>query len=136
MMLTDAPDLDIEMIPGYNGNEGEIALLRSEVSGQSGSYGSLMPFVETSNGVVALDIGGEVQPLAIDQFSDEKCRAIGCLIDAMPNLGQLTASTPGLAPAVLEELRSAYMAVKQDPEFLAKAGKLGLSLDYRGHTTP
>ncbi len=128
-MLTDALDLDIEMIPGYNGNEGEMAMLRGEVSGQIGSYGSLLPFVEAGNGVVALGIGGDVQPQALDQVSDDKGRAIVSLIDAMSNLGRFTAAPPGVEPAVLEELRAAYMAVMEDPEFLTEADKLGLPID-------
>jgi tripartite-type tricarboxylate transporter receptor subunit TctC len=128
-MLTDALDLKIEMIPGYQGNEGEMAMLRGEVVGQLGTYGSLKPFVDAGNGFFALAIGGEFKPQAIDYAKTDKARAIVNLIDANSNLGRLTAAPPGVPAEVLEELRDAYMAVMTDPEFLAEAEKLGLPIE-------
>jgi len=128
-MLTDALDLKIEMIPGYQGNEGEMAMLRGEVVGQLGTYGSLKPFVDAGNGFFALAIGGEFKPQAIDYAKTDKAKAIINLIDANSNLGRLTAAPPGVPAEVLEELRDAYMAVMTDPEFLAEAEKLGLPIE-------
>ncbi|WP_212524380.1 tripartite tricarboxylate transporter substrate-binding protein [Actibacterium sp. MT2.3-13A] len=128
MMLRDGLDLNIEMIPGYNGNEGEMAMLRGEVAGQVSSYDSLRPFVEAGNGFFALLVGGDKQPQAIDYAKTEKGKAIVSLIDATSNLGRLTAAPPGVPADVLEELRDGYMAVLEDPAFLAEAEKLGLSI--------
>lgn len=128
-MLTDALDLKIEMIPGYQGNEGEMAMLRGEVVGQLGTYGSLKPFVDAGNGFFALAIGGEFKPQAIDYAKTDKAKAIVNLIDANSNLGRLTAAPPGVPAEVLEELRDAYMAVMTDPAFLAEAEKLGLPIE-------
>lgn len=128
-MLTDAFNLKIEMIPGYQGNEGEMAMLRQEVAGQLGTYGSLKPFVDAGNGFFALVIGGNLKPQAIDYAKTEKAKAIVNLIDANSNLGRLTAAPPGVPADVLEELRDAYMAVMTDPEFLAEAEKLGLPIE-------
>jgi hypothetical protein len=44
----------------------------------------------------------------------------------MSNLGRLTAAPPGVPDEVVEELRTAYMAVMTDADFLAEAEKLGL----------
>lgn len=128
-MLKDAFDLNIKLIPGYNGNEGEMAMLRSEVAGQVGSYGSLKPFIDTGNGFAAVAIGGGLQPQAIDYAKTDKARSIINLIDAMSNMGRLTAAPEGVPAPVLDELRDAYMAVMADPEFLAEAEKLGLPID-------
>jgi tripartite-type tricarboxylate transporter receptor subunit TctC len=128
-MLADALDLNIHMIPGYQGNEGEMAMLRGEVVGQVGSLGSLKPFIDAGNGFMALAIGGDAEPQAIDKAQNDKARSIISLIDAMSNLGRLTAAPPGVPADVLEELRDAYMAVMTDPDFLAEAEKLGLPVE-------
>lgn len=129
MMLKDAFDLNIKMIPGYNGNEGEMAMLRGEVSGQVSSHGSLRPFVEAGNGFFALLIGGDKKPQAIDYATTDKAKSIVNLIDATSNLGRLTAAPPGIPAEVLDELRDGYMAVMNDPDFLVDAKKLGLPIE-------
>ncbi len=46
----------------------------------------------------------------------------------MGNLGRLTAAPAGVPEPILQELRDAYMAVMEDPDFLADAEKLGLPI--------
>lgn len=128
-MLTDGLDLKIKMVAGYNGNEGEMAMMRGEVVGQIASSASLQPFVDAGSGFFALYIGGPSQPQAIDYATTDKGKAIINLIDANSNLGRLTAAPPGVPADVLEELRDGYIAVLQDPAFLADANKLGLSIE-------
>jgi hypothetical protein len=106
-----------------------MAMLRGEVVGQVASYASLKPFVDAGNGFVAVAIGGDIQPQAIDYAKDDKGRSIVKLIEAMSTLGRLTAAPPGVDPAVLEELRTAYTAVMQNPGFLADTKKLGLPVE-------
>jgi tripartite-type tricarboxylate transporter receptor subunit TctC len=128
-MLADGLELPINMIPGYQGNEGEMAMLRGEVVGQVGSKASLQPFVDAGNGFFALVVGtAEGIPSAIDYAKTDKAKSIVSLIDANSNLGRLTAAPPGTPAEVVEELRDAYMAVMQDPDFLAEADKLGLPI--------
>lgn len=128
-MMKDAFGLNIKLIPGFNGNEGEMAMLRGEVVGQVGSYGSLKPFIDAGNGLVAIAIGGGLKPQAAKYAKTDKSKSIINLIDAMSNMGRLTAAPEGVPEPVLAELREAYMAVMTDPEFLAEAEKLGLSID-------
>ena len=52
-MLIDGLDLNVELIPGFNGNEGEMAMMRGEVVGQVGSESSLQPFVDAGSGYFA-----------------------------------------------------------------------------------
>jgi len=128
-MLADAFELNINIIPGYQGNEGEMAMLRGEVVGQVGSKASLQPFVDAGNGYFALAVGdAEGIPSAIDYAESDKAKSIVSLIAANSNLGRLTAAPPGVPAEVLDELRNAYMAVMEDPEFLAEANKLGLPI--------
>ncbi|MBD3677895.1 MAG: hypothetical protein HUJ27_05760 [Rhodobacteraceae bacterium] len=128
-MLADGLDLNIEMIPGYQGNEGEMAMLRGEVVGQVGSLSSLQPFIDAGNGFLAIGIGGDVQPAAIAFATTDKGKSIVNLIAAMSTLGRLTAAPPGVPEDRLAELRDAYMAVMTDPDFLAEAEKLGLPIE-------
>ncbi len=128
-MLAEGLELNIEMIPGFQGNEGEMAMLRGEVVGQIGSLSSLQPFIDAGNGFLALGIGGDATPRAIDYADTDKGRSIVSLIDALSTLGRLTAAPPGVDGAVLEELRDAYIAVMEDPAFLAEAEKLGLPIE-------
>ncbi|MDU8941767.1 Bug family tripartite tricarboxylate transporter substrate binding protein [Ovoidimarina sediminis] len=128
-MLADALDLNIELIPGYQGNAAEMAMLRSEIAGQVGSLSSLAPFIDAGNAVIALGIGGDVTPQASEFATTDKARSIVSLIDALSSLGRLTAAPPGVAPEVVEELRDAYMSVMTDPDFLEEAAKLGLPIE-------
>lgn len=128
-MLADALELNVELIPGYQGNAAEMAMLRSEIAGQVGSLSSLQPFIDGGNAVIALGIGGGVEPAAMDFAESDKAESIISLIDALSSLGRLTAAPPGVPEDVLEELRDAYMAVMKDPDFLAEAEKLGLPIE-------
>ncbi len=129
-MLADAFDLNINIIPGYQGNEGEMAMLRGEVVGQVGSKASLQPFVDAGNGYFALAVGeAEGIPSAITYAESDKAKSIVNLIAANSSLGRLTAAPPGVPADVLEEMRAAYMAVMEDPDFLAEAEKLGLPIE-------
>lgn len=128
-LLARALDLDIKVVSGFNGNEGELAMMRGEVIGQIASLSSITPFVEAGNGVVVLSIGGETQPQAIDKAVNEDGKGIVNLIAANSIIGRLTAAPPGVDPAVLAELRTAYMAALSDPELLAEAEALGIPID-------
>jgi putative tricarboxylic transport membrane protein len=128
-LIASALDLNIEIIPGYNGNEGEMAMLRNEVVGQVGSLSSLRPFVDAGNGTIALGIGGDVQPQAIDLTTSDKGKSIANLVQALSELGRLTATPAGVPDEVLQELRDAYWAAVTDPDLLAEAAKLDIPIE-------
>ncbi len=128
-MLADGLELNIEMIPGYQGNEGEMAMMRGEVIGQVGSLSSLQPFIDAGNGFLAIAIGGDAEPKAMDFATTDKGRSIISLIEAMSALGRLTAAPPGTPEDRVETLRAAYMAVMEDEDFLAEAAKLNLPVE-------
>jgi tripartite-type tricarboxylate transporter receptor subunit TctC len=128
-LIAAALDLNIEIIPGYNGNEGEMAMLRNEVVGQVGSLSSLQPFVDAGNGTIALGIGGDVQPQAVDLADTEKGKSIANLVQALSELARFTAAPAGVPDDVLQELRDAYWASVTDPDLLAEAEKLGIPIE-------
>ncbi len=129
-MLKDAFDLKIELIPGYKGNEGEMAMLRGEVAGQLASYSSIKQFVDTGSGHIIAAVGGPPwMPQAFGYAKSDRAKSIVSLIQAMSSLSRLTAAPPGVPEDVLQELRTGYTDVMRDPEFLAEAQKLGLPID-------
>lgn len=131
-LLARALGLDIKVIAGFNGNEGELAMMRGEVIGHVASLSSIAPFIEAGNGKVVLAIGGDFQPQAVDQAVDDQGKGIASLIAANSIIGRLTAAPPGVPEPVLEELRAAYLAALSDPEFLAEAEKIGIPVDPAG----
>jgi tripartite-type tricarboxylate transporter receptor subunit TctC len=133
-LIASALDLDIEVVPGFNGNEGEMAMLRGEIAGQVGSLSSLKPFVDNGDGVFALAIGGgdEGIPEAATFAETEKGKSIVNLVQAMSVLGRLTAAPPGTPEERLAELREAFAAVLADPDLLAEAEKLDIPIDPAG----
>jgi tripartite-type tricarboxylate transporter receptor subunit TctC len=114
-LLARALGLDIELVAGFNGNEGELAMMRGEVVGQVASESSITPFVEQGNGQKVLWIGGEGQPQAGDLVTDEVGTGIVNLIAANSEIARLTAAPPGVPEDILAELRTAYDAALADP---------------------
>lgn len=131
-LISQALDLPIEVVAGFQGNEGEMAMMRGEVAGQVGSLSSLLPFVENGFAVVALTIGGdrmEGVPTGLDAATTERGRAIIHLITALSELARVTAGPPGIPDDRLETLREAYGKALSDPELLAEAERLGIPID-------
>ena len=130
-LIRSALDLNIEVVPGFNGNEGELAMLRGEIGAQVGSMSSLQSFVDNGYGMFALAIGGNTPgiPQAATKATTEKGKSIIALVQAMSELGRLTAA-PAAAPADrVAELRTAYQAALTDPELLAEAAKLDIPIE-------
>src|SRR5688572_26197031 len=99
ILIAEALDLDFEVIPGFDGNEGEMSMMRGEVCAQIGSTSSLEPFVENGHGKFILQVGGESEegvPQARDLATDERGRSIIALIDALSEISRLTAGPPGI----------------------------------------
>ncbi len=132
ILIAEALDLDFEVIPGFDGNEGEMSMMRGEVCAQIGSTSSLAPFVENGHGKFILQVGGESEegvPQARDLATDERGRSIIALIDALSEISRLTAGPPGIPEDRLQVLRDAYMAALTDPELLAEAEKLDIPIE-------
>lgn len=127
-LLSDVFNLNVELITGYRGNAGEMAMMRGEVHGQLGSLSSAQPFVDSGEGKAILQIGGaapEGIPQAINVAQSEAAKAIVNLISSQAELARLTAGPPGIPADRLSALRAAYKAALEDPQLLADAKKLG-----------
>ena len=124
-------DLPIEVVPGFNGNEGELAMLRGEIAGQVGSLSSLRPFVENGYGTFALVIGGKVEgvPQGMELAQTDKAKSIIGLVTAMSTVARLTAAPPDTPADRVKELRDAYAKALADPDLLAEAKKLDIPIE-------
>ncbi len=131
MMLADALDLNVEIVPGFEGNEGEMSMMRGEICAIFGSTSSFKNFVDSGYGHLILTVGGEIAgvPNALDVVSTERGKRLVAIIDALAKLGRVTAAPPGTPLERLEELRAAYRQALADPGLHAEAAKLGLPLE-------
>jgi len=57
-LAISAIHLNVQLIPGYNGSEGTMSMLRGETQGTIGSQSSYTQFVGDGNGYYLLEAGG------------------------------------------------------------------------------
>ncbi len=133
MLLADALDLNVEIVPGFEGNEGEMSMMRGEICAIFGSTSSFKNFVDSGYGHLILSVGDPIEgvPSATDVVSTERGERLVAIINALAQLGRVTAAPPGTPPERLEELRAAYQKALKDPELLAEAERLGLPIKAR-----
>jgi tripartite-type tricarboxylate transporter receptor subunit TctC len=134
-ILADALHLNVQIVNGFTGNEGEMSMLRGEVAAQVGSVDSLEQFVKNGHGFWGLALSGAADelpgvPRAATYVKDERGKKLLALLQALSEMGRLTAGPPGIAPNILAAERQALNAVMKDPQFLADAKRLNLPIDY------
>jgi len=125
-LLAEAFALNIEIIPGFEGNEGEMSMMRGEVCGQFGTTSSIQPFVDSGYGHFILTVGGDIEgiPRAIEYAQTDRAKSIIELISSLAELGRVTAGPPGMDSGRLEYIRDAYRKTLEDPDFLAEAARM------------
>jgi len=131
-LLDEAFDLNIEIIPGFEGNEGEMSMMRGEVCGLFGTTSSIQPFVDSGQGHFILTVGGDIAgvPRAMQYATTDRAKNIISLISSLAELGRVTVAPPGMDPGRLEYIRNAYRKVLEDPEFLSEAEKMNLPITF------
>ena len=133
-ILADALGLKVQIVNGFSGNEGEMSMLRGELAAQVSTVDSLEQFVKNGNGFWALAITGNDATLPgvpkITQYlRDDRSKQLLALLQAISELGRLTAGPPGIPAEILAVERQALTAVMKDPDFLAEARRLNLPID-------
>jgi hypothetical protein len=91
-------------------------------------------FVKNGHGYFALALSGDAKslpgvPRARDYVKDDHGKRLLSLLEALSEIGRLTAGPPGMPANVTAVERAAFMSVMKDPEFLAEAKKLVLDID-------
>ncbi len=131
-LVISALHLNVEIIPGYNGSEGLMSMLRGETQGTIGSQSSYAEYVSQGKGYFAMAIGappGGKVPEAQQFAKDDKAKALLKMIAAESFLARLTAGPPGIPADRLQYLREMYMKAMKDPELLEEAKKIGVPID-------
>ncbi len=130
-LLSEALGLNIKIIPGYGGTEGEMAMMRGEICGQLASTSSVQGFVDAGFGSYILAIGGDIDsvPNAMEYAKSDRAKQIVELISALAQLGRITAAPPGTSQPQLDALRAAYKSALEDPVLLAEANRKGRPID-------
>lgn len=125
-LLAEALDLNVQTITGYDGTEGEMAMMRGEICAQIGSASSFREFVKAGHANYLISIGGDVDGAenAMDLAETEKSKKIIELMATMAQLGRITAAPPETPQDRVAALRSAYRQALEDPELLAEAKKM------------
>ncbi len=133
-IVAEALGLNVQIISGFEGTEGELSMLRGEVVAQLGAASSFEQFVRNGGGYYALVVSGQSRvlpgvPQAREFVTDERGSRLLELIEALSELGRLTAAPPGVPPERLAALREAQALALDDPDLQAEAMQLNLPLD-------
>ena len=134
-ILADALHLNIRIVNGFTGNEGEMSMLRGEVAAQVGSVDSLEQFVKQGHGFWGLSLSGGSDalpgvPRAVNYVKDARGKEMLALLQALSEMGRLTAGPPGIPAPILAAERDALTAMAKDPSFLTDAKKMNLPIDH------
>ena len=135
-ILDFALPIDIQTVTGFDGAEGELSMLRGEVVAATGIASSFDQFVKNKGGYYALvmsQIAHDVLPgvpQASQYVTDERGKRLLALLEALSDLGRLTAGPPGIPPDVLKVLRDAHEKAIKDPELIAEAMKLNMPVKF------
>lgn len=132
-ILEDALNLPLQIVPGFEGTEAELSMMRGEVVAQVGTATSLEMFVNNGNGRFLLVLSDSSSyagvPRAVDYAKDEHSRELLSLVSTLSQIGRMTAAPPGIPSDTLETLRDAAMAAMATPGYRDESEKLGLPMD-------
>jgi tripartite-type tricarboxylate transporter receptor subunit TctC len=128
------PQMNIQTIAGFDGAEGELSMIRGEIVAQVGPASSFDLFVKNGRGFYALAMSSAAAsaypgvPLARKYVTDASSLRLLALLDALSDLGRLTAGPPGIPAAQLAALRQAHLQALSDPGLIAEAAKANLPI--------
>jgi tripartite-type tricarboxylate transporter receptor subunit TctC len=129
-LLQHVTRLPLQIVPGFDGTEGDLAMLRGEVVATVATVTSLEPFVNAGNGYFALMLSETMAypevPRATAYARDDGSRRLLALVSTLSQLGRITAAPPGVRPEILAMLRDGAAAAMRDPGYLAEARRLNL----------
>ena len=136
VIMSAALPVKFQPVPGYAGREGEMAILRGEVSGCLGSYVGLQGLIATKECRILMQYGNQQRIPGLEKVPHinsinvaPKMKSMITLINSIVSIGRLTAAPPGVPPGRLQVLREAYKKALADPELINYAEKLQLDFD-------
>ncbi len=136
LILASALPAKFQPIPGYQGKEAEMAILRGEVPAVLGSYTGLSGLIAAKEGRVLMQYGSEhgiPELKSVPHINSievtPKGKSLINLVNSIDIIGRLTAAPPGMPAGRLQVLRDAYRKALTDPELIKDAKKYHLDLD-------
>lgn len=131
MLLADALEINVKVIAGFDGTEGEMSMMRGEICAILGSTSSFQDFVHAGYGSYILTIGGNLDgvPNARDFAHTDRARQLIAIIEALAQLGRISAAPPGTPRPQVEAIRAAYKASLEDPALLEEARRMGRPIE-------
>ena len=128
--------MPVKLISGYVGTQEKLlAIIRGEVEGTAGSFGSIAEQAE-AEGLKVIGVLGSVpsrpglQQLA-DFMPDNQMPTMAVAVAPLA-AGRPFATTPNVPADRVKILQDAFAAAMKDPELLAEAEKAGRQVDYMG----
>lgn len=133
-ILTEALGMKVQLVPGFEGTEAEMSMLRGEVGALVATASSLEAFVGNGHARFALAIATDPTvlpgvPRAAQFVKDQRGRDLLALIEALSEIGRLTAGPPGIPAERTKALRDAFMAAMADPDLLEEAKKINAPIE-------
>jgi tripartite-type tricarboxylate transporter receptor subunit TctC len=112
-----------------------LAIERKELDGLGATYSSIVPLVE--RGVLrplirgrAVEPGIENLPVNEDLTTDKLAKTVMGMLNAADQIGRPFVAPPGTPPEVMKVLRDAFAKAAKDPEVVAEATKVKMSVQY------
>lgn len=136
--LSELLGMKFKIIEGYTGSKAiSLAMERGEVSGICLAYESLMRETlareDKINILFQADLRADPRlkdvPIGTDLARSDRDRQVLKLFLARVAIGRPIVAPPGMAPALVKELRTAFDLTMKDPEFLADAKAQALTVD-------
>lgn len=133
-MLAEATGFRHEIVPGFEEDEGVLAILRGDVAGGISSPTSVAPMLGQGLVRILLAIGtGPVLDPAAVQARSAAVSPLGeemmTFVAFQSELARVTAAPPGVPADRLAILRDAYMAAVNDPALRADLARIGFPID-------
>jgi tripartite-type tricarboxylate transporter receptor subunit TctC len=135
LLLKEFAGMNFKIITYTAGPDSLLAIERKEVDGRAGSYTSqrahidrklLRPFIR---GRVA-EPGIDNLPVDEDLAKTAKGKTMMAMRSAPDRIGRPYVAPPGTPPEVMNILRDAFLKTTRDPELLAEAEKLKMSVEF------
>ncbi len=130
-MTEAALGLKFKMIPGYDGPDAHLAMLRGEIDVMMGSIESNIDFHRQGKGRLLLvystqrDPDAKDVPTAYEKISDEDGKQLARLTTLSGEMWRVTGVTPGVPAGRLAALRAAYKTALLHPKLQSEAKKAG-----------
>lgn len=127
----------LKAVPGYPGNDLNMAIMRGDVGATINSYDNLFNFIRegearvllkfTKKNITGLDNAN--LPTVWDIITSEKGRKLLAVVAQLGEIGRLTTAPPNVPADRLAVLRDAYKKAMADPELIKEGQKEGFEFD-------